>query len=87
MRGLEGGLSTKFLDELANSGVKYNPDNIVAITKTADGRLVWFENGKVVGTQRTRTLYEVMYEGKIQRVAISIGDNGFIVGANSKSIP
>ena len=75
------------MDELANSGVKYNPDNIVAITKTADGRLVWFENGKVVGTQRTRTLYEVMYEGKIQRVAISIGDNGFIVGANSKSIP
>ena len=87
MRGLEGGLRTKFLDELANSGVKYNPDNIVAITKTADGRLVWLENGKVVGTQRTRTIYEVMYEGKIQRVVISIGDNGFMVGANPKSIP
>ena len=75
------------MDELANSGVKYNPDNIVAITKTADGRLVWLENGKVVGTQRTRTIYEVMYEGKIQRVVISIGDNGFMVGANPKSIP
>ena len=121
---LEGGLSTKSLDELANSGVKYNPDDIVAITKTTDGRLVWLENGnssaglehimqhvdqfaskgisskeisnfiiyaiengKVVGTQRTRTIYEVMYEGKLQRVAISIGDNGFIVGANPKSIP
>ena len=120
----EGGLNSGLLDELANSGVKYNPDDVVAITKNADGKLVWLENGnsnaglehimqhadqfatkgissdkipdfimhaleegKVVGTQRTRTIYEVMYEGKLQRVAISVGDNGFIVGANPKSIP
>ena len=122
--GGEGGLNSGLLDELANSGVKYNPDDVVAITKNADGKLVWLENGnsnaglehimqhadqfatkgissdkipdfimhaleegKVVGTQRTRTIYEVMYEGKLQRVAISVGDNGFIVGANPKSIP
>ena len=132
--GIEGGkytdsqiadiINNGLLDELANSGVKYNPDDVVAITKNADGKLVWLENGnsnaglehimqhadqfatkgissdkipdfimhaleegKVVGTQRTRTIYEVMYEGKLQRVAISVGDNGFIVGANPKSIP
>ena len=116
--------SAELLDELSKSGVKYNPDDVVAVTKTADGKLVWLENGndnaglqhilkhaeqfatkgvsednisdfimtalkdgKVVGTQRTRTIYEVMYEGKLQRVAISVGDNGFIVGANPKSIP
>ena len=45
------------------------------------------KDGKVVGTQRTRTIYELMYEGKLQRVAISVGDSGFIVGANPKSIP
>ena len=45
------------------------------------------KDGKVVGTQRTRPIYEVMYEGKLQRVAISISNNGFIVGANPKSIP
>ena len=30
---------------MANSGVKYNPDDIVMITKTADGKLLWLENG------------------------------------------
>lgn len=120
----ERGLDANLLDELAASGVKYNPEDVVAITKTADGKLVWLENGntsaglehimqhadqfatkgissdkipdfiihaiengKIVGTQRTRPVYEVMYEGKLQRVAISISDNGFIVGANPKSIP
>ena len=121
---LESASNANLIGELANSGVKYNPEDIVAIIKTADGKLVWLEkgnsraglehimqhadqfatkgisiekipdfimhaiaNGKVVGTQRTRTIYEVMYEGRLQRVAISIGDNGFIVGANPKSIP
>ena len=41
----EGGLDVNLLDEMANSGAKYNPDDIVAITKTADGKLVWLENG------------------------------------------
>ena len=36
----ESGLNSNLLDELANSGVKYNPEDIVAITKTADGKLV-----------------------------------------------
>ena len=121
---VKGGLDVNLLDELAKSGVKYNPEDIVAITKTADGKIVWLENGnsnaglehimqhadqfaakgvssdkipdfimyaikngKIVGKQRTRPIYEVMYEGKLQRVAISISGNGFIVGANPKSIP
>ncbi|WP_205687128.1 hypothetical protein [Clostridium septicum] len=37
--------SKEFLDELANSGVKYNADDLVAVTKTPDGKLVWLENG------------------------------------------
>ena len=41
---VESGLNSDLLDELANSGVKYNPEDIVAITKTADGKLVWLEN-------------------------------------------
>lgn len=38
--------------------------------------------GKVVGMQRTRPIYEVVFEGRTYRVAVSVGDNGFIVGAN-----
>ena len=115
----------KPLDELANSGVKYNPEDIVAITKTADGKLVWLENGtdtvglnhiitehaddflnkgimqeqipnyvmnalengKIVGYQgrgTERPIYEFTYNGEIHKVAITVGNNGFIVGANPK---
>ena len=33
------------MDELANSGVKYNPDDVIAVTKMPDGKLVWLEKG------------------------------------------
>ncbi len=39
--------------------------------------------GKIVGVQgRGRTIYETVYHGKTYRVAVTIGDNGYIVGAN-----
>ena len=115
----------KLLDELLNSGKKFNYNEVVAITKSSDGKLVWLEigketgkkgssglrhiethasqfadvgiekeelpkfiitaisDGKVIGTQgRTRNVYEIVYKGKKQRVAIEIGSNGYIVGAN-----
>ena len=122
---VESGLNSNLLDELANSGVKYNPEDIVAITKTADGKLVWLENGtdtaglnhiitehaddflnkgitqeqipdyvmnalengKIVGYQGRgtgRPIYEFTYNGEIHKVAITVGNNGFIVGANPK---
>lgn len=96
-----------------------------AITKTADGKLVWLENGtdtaglnhiitehaddflnkgitqeqipdyvmnalengKIVGYQGRgtgRPIYEFTYNGEIHKVAITVGNNGFIVGANPK---
>ncbi len=33
------------MDELAESGVKYNPDDVVMITKTPGGKLLWLESG------------------------------------------
>ena len=35
------------MDELASSGVKYNPDEVIAVMKTADGNLLWLEQGNV----------------------------------------
>ena len=113
------------MDELASSGVKYNPDEVIAVTKTADGKLVWLENGtdtaglkhiitehaddflnkgitqeqipdyvmnalengKIVGYQGRgigRPIYEFIYNGEIQKIAITVGNNGFVVGANPK---
>ena len=124
-KAAESGLNSNLLDELANSGVKYNPEDIVAITKTADGKLVWLENGtdtaglnhiitehaddflnkgitqeqipdyvmnalengNIVGYQGRgtgRPIYEFTYNGEIHKVAITVGNNGFIVGANPK---
>ena len=45
------------------------------------------KNGELVGKQGTREIYEVTYNGITQRVAITVSDNGFIIGANPKSIP
>ncbi|MEU9100045.1 hypothetical protein [Streptomyces sp. NPDC048361] len=41
--------------------------------------------GKIVGYQGAdtgRPIYETVYNGRTQRLAITVGDNGFIVGAN-----
>ena len=45
------------------------------------------KNGKVVGTQGDRTIFETVYKGQTKRVAVQVSDNGFIVGANPKSMP
>ena len=120
-----GGVEAKLLDELASSGIKYNPEDIVVITKTADGKLVWLENGtdtaglnhiiaehaddflnkgiaqeqipgyimsamengEIVGYQGRgigRPIYEFTYNGELHKVAVTVGNNGFIVGANPK---
>ena len=43
--------------------------------------------GKIVGVQGTRPIYEFTYNGSRQRVAISVSDTGYIVGANPRSLP
>ena len=45
--------------------------------------------GNVVGTQgkrNPRTIYEIIYNGKKQRVAVQVGNNGYIVSANCTSM-
>ncbi|HCW54409.1 MAG TPA: hypothetical protein DG753_11885 [Clostridium sp.] len=114
--------SAELLDELSKSGVKYNPDDVIAVTKTVDGKLVWLENGNSkaglehimshaddfaskgipkdqiknlvmdglnkgeIIVYQGRPIYEVIFNGEKHRVAITVGNNGFIVGANPSSI-
>ena len=46
--------------------------------------------GNIVGTQGKksppRTVYEFTYNGKKQRIAVQVSNNGCIVGANPKSL-
>jgi hypothetical protein len=41
--------------------------------------------GTVVGTQRGTPILEVQFAGKTHRVAVTVGDNGYIVSANMRS--
>jgi hypothetical protein len=60
--------------EFANIGVP--EEKIAKLVFTA------VTTGRVVGTQRTRPIYEVVFEGQLYKLAVSVGSNGFIVGAN-----
>lgn len=44
-----------------------------------EGKLVNYQ-----GTGTGRPVFELTINGKRQRIAITVGDNGFIVGANPK---
>ena len=73
-----------------NAGLEHilsHSDEFVAngIPKSDIGKVV-FEaatKGKQVGMQGgTRPIYQVTFKGEVKNIAITIGDNGFIVGAN-----
>lgn len=34
-----------------------------------------------------REIYEVIFNGQTQYIAVTVGDNGYIVGANPASLP
>ena len=116
-------VSPSLLKEMSENGVKFTPDNVVAATRTPDGKIVFLETGdsmaclqhviqrhvddfanigvqenkilkilmqaitegKVVGYQGQgsgRAIYEIVIHGQKQQLAITVGSNGFIVGAN-----
>lgn len=117
----------KLIAELAEQGIKHDANNITAIAKNAEGKIVFLENGDssaglqhilgrhkddfaragidadqipdlvikaategtIVGHQGKgtgRPIYEIVFNGVKKHVAITISDNGFIVGANPSSI-
>ena len=109
------------LDQLALSGVKVTPGDVVAIEKIPSGQIVWLEagdqksglqhivsdhgsefsnigvserdipgvlmralsEGRIIGSQgKDRPIYETTINGQSYEIAITVGSNGFIVGAN-----
>lgn len=60
-------------------------DKGIATEDIADFVLTAVAKGKIVGYQGKgtgRPIYEVNYQGSTYRVAVTIGSNGYIVGAN-----
>ncbi|MEV7978376.1 RICIN domain-containing protein [Streptomyces sp. NPDC086519] len=61
--------------EFAAAGVRI--EDIPALVSKA------LTEGTRVGTQGAgRPIFEVVFNGKTQRVAVSVGDNGYVIGAN-----
>ncbi|MGX1880968.1 polymorphic toxin-type HINT domain-containing protein [Streptomyces sp. NPDC055287] len=116
----------ELLDEMSETGVKFDPEKVIRAERNADGKIVFLEEGnsraglkhiieehaddfersgiaredipdlvmqaatkgKKVGTQGKgdgRPIYEVEFKGQKRRVAVTVGNNGFVVGANPKS--
>ncbi|KSU20715.1 hypothetical protein M20_1345 [Lactococcus lactis subsp. lactis] len=118
-------INNELMTELEESGVKYNPEEVVMTTKESSGKLDWLENGndraglqhileeheqdflnkgiskeeiptllkralsdgKIIGYQGRgtgRPIYEIFYKGNSYEIGITVGDNGYIVGANPR---
>ena len=68
--------------EFAYQGIQQNqiPDLIIkALTK---GKAVGYQ-----GKKQTRVIYEVNFNGKTHYIALTVSDNGYIVGANPRTSP
>ncbi len=62
----------------------------ISIDSIPDYLMSALKKGEIVGYQGRgtgRPIYEIEYNGKRSRVAITAGNNGFIVGANPSSLP
>lgn len=70
-------------EDLARRGIseKEIPDAVMAAVT----------RGTFLGYQGTieprREIYEVIFNGKTQYIAVTVSDNGYIVGANPASLP
>jgi hypothetical protein len=54
----------------------------IAEAQIPDAVMAAVIRGRQVGMQGTRPIFEVEFGGNIQRIAVTVGNNGFIVGAN-----
>ena len=70
-------------DDFAIRGICENeiPDAVMAAVTT--GIFLGYQ-GKI---EPRREIYEVIFNGQTQYIAVSVSDNGYIVGANPASLP
>ncbi len=83
---IEQGNSFAGLQHILNHAADFEKRDI-SHDEIADVVMTAVIEGNIVGYQRKRPIYELIYKGKKQYIAITIGDNGFIVGANPATFP
>ena len=76
---MAGGIVAEHGSEFANVGI--------AETQIPGAVMQAVTQGKIVGYQGTgtgRPIYETIINGQPQKIAVTVGDNGYIVGANPR---
>ena len=64
-------------EDFANIGVSQVKIPDVVMQAATQGKLVGYQ-----GAGTSRPIYEITINGQTQRIAVTTGNNGFIVGAN-----
>ncbi|KYC42211.1 hypothetical protein WA1_19700 [Scytonema hofmannii PCC 7110] len=79
--GLQHILENHF-DQFTDVGIEPHqiPDAVIAAV--TQGRIVGYQ-----GRKKTRLIYEVSFNSKIHYIAVTISNNGYIVGANPRTSP
>jgi hypothetical protein len=70
-------------EDFAKRGISEDEIADVVITAVANGIFLGYQ-GTV---EPRREIYEVTFNGKKQFIAVTVGNNGYIVGANPASLP
>jgi hypothetical protein len=70
------------LEEFSHLGIE--PDEIpdAVIAAVTQGKMLGYQ-----GKKKTRAIYEVNFNGKTQYIAVTVSNNGYIVGANPRTAP
>lgn len=91
---LEEGKITKRASGLAHILKEHKEDFTIrgiSEKEIPDAVIAAVTSGTFLGYQGTaeppREIYEVIFNGKKQLIAVTVGDNGYIVGANPASLP
>ena len=86
---LESGNETSGLQHIINEHGKQFKGKGISNEDIPDYVLEAVYQGNIVGKQgkkNPRTVYEFTYNGEKQRIAVQVSENGYIVGANPKSV-
>ena len=87
IKGVENGTDTAGLNHIITEHADDFLNKGITQEQIPDYVMNALDNGKIVGYQGRgtgRSIYEFTYYGEIHKVAITVGNNGFIVGANPK---
>lgn len=79
--GLQHILEEHYL-QFAQQGIELDQIPDAVITALTQGKIIGYQ-----GKRKTRTIYEVTFNGKTQYIAVTVSNNGYIVGANPRNSP